>query len=260
MNHNEILPAVSLLQHVGGEIARWRTDESARFMHSEAEFKTEADQRAHDAICKGLEKLFPGVPILSEEGKDITAERPDVYWLIDPIDGTASWYGGFPGFVTQAALIQEGHPIVGIVHAPVLERTWKGVLGGGAFCNDSALPRLVPHSRCLVVDNYPTPKRAAATLMKQIPGASYLESGSLGLKCCLVVDGAADLFVKDVIVRDWDIAPAAVMLREVGGVLLLADGSEYCFTGVMAKTGGIVVARDAEIAKMALSVLNEDEI
>ena len=126
---------------------------------------------------------------------------------------------------------------------------------GGVFCDNVRLAKLTPHTRILVVDNYPTPKRAAAVIMNHIPMATYLESGSLGLKCCLVADGTADLFVKDVIVRDWDIAPAAIMLSEVGGFLSLPDGSEYCFTGEMEKSGGVVVARDRETANRAFSAL-----
>ena len=76
---------------------------------------------------------------------------------------------------------------------------------------------------------------------------SYLESGSIGLKCALVADGSADIFVKDVVVRDWDVAPAAVILKEVGGRLLLPDGKPFVFDGPFDKPLGVIAARDQVI-------------
>jgi 3'-phosphoadenosine 5'-phosphosulfate (PAPS) 3'-phosphatase len=71
-----------------------------------------------------------------------------------------------------------------------------------------------------------------------------VESGSIGLKICLVAQGVADLFVKDVVVRDWDVAPPALILHEAGGCLRRFDGQEFRFEGDFEKTG--VIAAGSE--------------
>lgn len=248
------LPAVTILmKRVGQEILAWRADPQLKQLHSKADFKTEADRRAHVLISEGLTALYPGVPVISEEGASHDAVRPSEYWLIDPIDGTASWYHGFDGFVTQAAYVRQGVPLFGIVHAPVLGKTWTAVRDGGAYLNDVKLARLGESTRLVVVDNTKTPHGIAHDIMLRLSAKEYSESGSLGLKAVLVADGTVDLFVKDVPVRDWDLAPAAAILHEVGGLLQLADGSPYVFDGAYEKAGGFIVARDPVLMRRALS-------
>lgn len=240
------------MEDVGRQVVAWRTDAASRHLHSEADFKTEADRRAHNLICEGLTRLYPGVEIISEESPVHDGSRPAVYWLIDPIDGTASWYHGFDGFVTQAAYIENGVPLFGIVHAPVTRKTWTAVRGGGAYVNGRPMPMLAAADRLVVTDNTREPHGVSRDLVALLHATGYFESGSLGLKSVLVADGVADLFVKDVCVRDWDVAPAEVILHEVGGHLSLADGSPYVFDGAYEKTAGFIVARDAALMGRAV--------
>ena len=51
----------------------------------------------NEMISDELKALSPDIPIFSEEDEHFIADRPDIYWLIDPIDGTASWFNGFKG-------------------------------------------------------------------------------------------------------------------------------------------------------------------
>lgn len=259
MKHANFAPMTAVMEKVGRQIAAWRTDAAFRQLHSKTDFKTEADRRAHDLICAGLTRLFPGVVIISEESLVHDSTRPDAYWLIDPIDGTASWYHGFDGFVTQAAYIEHRVPLFGIVHAPVSGKTWTAAKGGGARLNGKSLSVLAPSERLIVTDNTSTPHGISQDIMALLPATGYLESGSLGLKSVLVADGTADLFVKDVCVRDWDLAPAAVILYEVGGHLLLSDGSSYVFDGAFEKTDGFIVARDAVLGSKAVSAFAQSK-
>lgn len=252
MRPADFLPLTALMEEVGRQVVAWRTDSASRHLHSEADFKTEADRRAHNLIFDGLAKLYPGVEIISEESAVHDGARPDIYWLIDPIDGTASWYHGFDGFVTQAAYIEHGVPLFGIVHAPVAGKTWTAVRGGGAYVNGRPMPMLAAGDRLVLTDNTREPHGVSRDLVSLLHATGYFESGSLGLKSVLVADGAADLFVKDVCVRDWDVAPAEVILHEVGGHLSMADGSPYVFDGAFEKTSGFIVARDAALMQRAV--------
>ena len=69
-----------------------------------------------------------------------------------------------------------------------------------------------------------------------------------------MADGTADLFAKDVVVRDWDIAPASVIIGEVGGVICDLKGKRIPFTGSFEKHEGLVVARDQSVAQFAIDV------
>lgn len=230
---------------IGNKLCMWRDDPTSRQVLEPKAFKTKADQKAHDLIKKLIEGLFPYSIVLSEEDvEERWGERPSRYWLIDPIDGTASWYDGFDGFVTQLAYIENNVPIYGAVYAPVFAKLWTAYKGKGAYLNGVQLPRLAQNFRLILIDNYPRPTHIAEKVSLALPITQYIECGSLGLKSCMVIDGSADLFVKDVVVRDWDIAPIAVLINEVGGVMVDLDGNAIEFHGSFEKEKGLIVARD----------------
>ncbi len=209
-----------------------------------------ADLFAHDELRRRLARDYPGVVIVSEEDDERAEVRPAEYWLIDPIDGTASWSGGYAGFVTQAAFIRDGVVQFGVIHAPVLQRTWTAARGSGALCNGVRLPVRGPVADPLVVvDNYPEPRGVCAELLDWLGQGTYIESGSLGLKAALVASGQADLFVKDVVVRDWDMAPALAVCLETGTWLSRADGTTFALSGRFDKEDGVIVAADEQLGR-----------
>jgi 3'(2'), 5'-bisphosphate nucleotidase len=246
----------SLLELVGKKLIEWRDDLEAKTIHSEKDFKTEADLRTHLMICERLTELYSDIPIISEEDYTHSEKRPDEYWLIDPIDGTSSWYNGFDGFVTQVAYIKNNIPLYGAIHAPVLEKTWTAQKNYGAYLNGKKLPKLKENNSFILADNTAEAHGIAKKVMQLLPITDYIECGSLGLKSVLVADGTIDVFVKDVCVRDWDLAPVAVILGEVNGYLIQANHAPYIFNGPYLKDNGFIVARDKVILHRVLDIFN----
>jgi 3'(2'), 5'-bisphosphate nucleotidase len=259
MRPNDFSPMIKLMSEVGQQIVQWQSNKVLRHIYSEVEFKTEADQRAHEKICQGINILYPGSIVLSEENDAPILKRPDAYWLIDPIDGTSSWFHGFAGFVTQAAYLEDGKPIFGIIHAPLLRKTWTAINRMGAYLNGVRLPTLIASNRLVITDNTPEPHGIAKYFFEHFQATGYCESGSLGLKAVLVADGTADLFIKNVVVRDWDFAPVSLIIQEVGGQFGLANGKAYKFTGAMEKHSGVVVARDLILFRRAIELFSQYE-
>jgi len=244
------------MRELGAALLSWRGNETARTVLSKADLKLQADRWAHDKLSGALAGLWADIPIISEEDAKHAVERPERYWLIDPIDGTASWMNGFDGFVTQAALIENDIPVSGFIYAPALDDFYVGIKGKGAFLNENRLYKKdVDLLDLTVVDNTPQPHGVVQNLLQKWP-MKYKESGSLGLKCCMIASGAADIFFKDVVVRDWDLAPAAVLLAEVSGSLLSLDAQPYEFTGSWEKSSGFIAAKNVELAKKVLSALS----
>ena len=254
MTSKQFKPVLELVAEVGKRLVAWQNDTALRKIHSERDFKTEADRRAHEILNNGLSRLSPGVPVISEEDISHNDKRPEEYWLIDPIDGTASWYNGFDGFVCQVALIVNERPIFGAIHSPRIGATWSAESGKGALLNEALLPKLRKHDRLKFVDNTPCAHGITKELMNRLGTNLYLECGSMGLKAVLVADGTVDAFVKDVVVRDWDLAPADVILKEVGGSICLLNGEKYLYSGSYEKENGFIVARDESLMLKLVSL------
>jgi len=242
--------AVEAAIEVGNAVADLRRTLAPEIARDRLAAQGRADMYAHGRLNELLAPMDPGVPIISEEDSAHAESRPDVYWLIDPIDGTASWSGGFDGFVCQLARIERGIATFGAIHAPVMGLTWQATRGAGALLNGQRLPMLREPATprpLVVVDNYPQARGVSRDLIEWLGDATYLESGSIGLKAALVASGQADIFIKDVVVRDWDVAPALALAAEVGTFLRRTDGSPFLLTGSYEKVDGLIAAANAEL-------------
>ena len=95
---------------------------------------TLADQNAHDVILKELQ--ITGLQVLSEEGDPVNfSERKnwDLFWLVDPLDGTKEFIKRNDEFTVNIALIQKNKPIAGVIYAPVTGELYVGIPGMGAW-------------------------------------------------------------------------------------------------------------------------------
>ena len=99
---------------------------------------TEADKSAEKKIRSLIHKIFPNDEIRGEEFPDkITGSNYN--WVIDPIDGTRSFITGKPTFGTLVGLYDSNKPIAGLIDIPVLEETYIGVKGYGAYLNGNII-------------------------------------------------------------------------------------------------------------------------
>ena len=95
-----------------------------------------AARAAHKVIIRGLNRLSPRIPVLSRAGElvpyDVRREWNHL-WLVDPLDGEGAFVGGSGKFSLNIALIEDGRPIYGVVHAPATGTTYYAGAGKGAY-------------------------------------------------------------------------------------------------------------------------------
>ena len=232
MDKNLLEELNKITKELGQNLLKWKELNLTQGHWEGTQFKAQADVMAHEFLEQKLKELTPEIPVISEENPNsLVDERPDTYWIIDPIDGTASFANGFKGFVTQVALIKNSNIELASVYAPALDELYYAKRAEGSFLNGNRLSMLSNKKLESVIDNYPTPKGVTKELMDDLGFEKYVECGSIGLKMCKVAAGCADLFFKDVPIRDWDLAPAHLILNEVQGVLSDASGNEFKYEG-----------------------------
>ena len=110
---------------------------------------TEADLAADALLKRRLREAFPDAGWLSEETAD-DAERLKrrVLLVVDPIDGTRAFVAGDPRWAVSAALVVDGRPVAGVVHAPALEETYAAARGAGATLTAARLRSRAISTRC----------------------------------------------------------------------------------------------------------------
>ena len=103
------------------------------------QYKADADRIAHHYLCDRIHSAFPGIPVVSEEDDGSIEEKYPEYFIIDPIDGTASYAHGFPGWVTQMAYVRNEIPVLSGIYAPVSDEYFDAEINHGAYRNKQQL-------------------------------------------------------------------------------------------------------------------------
>ncbi|MBB5211553.1 3'(2'),5'-bisphosphate nucleotidase CysQ [Microbulbifer hydrolyticus] len=197
---------------------------------------TAADLAAHKILAPALEKLVPGVPVLSEEGEMPSYDQRGKwarYWIIDPLDGTKEFIRRNGEFTVNVALIENGEPVLGVVHVPVLDITYAGAKSLGAIKRDTTgelpisvramRPRLDAKQPIEVVASRSHGAGAVDTLLARIEGSlgeTGLKNMGSSLKLCLVAEGAADLYPRLAPTCEWDTAAAQAVVEAAGGIVV----------------------------------------
>lgn len=194
---------------------------------------TAADFASHELICTALERLRPGVAIVSEESDAavLAAGAPaGSYWLVDPLDGTKEFLKGTDEFTVNIALIEGGRPVLGVVYAPALDLCYyaDSVRGAWRYQGGSAptplRSRPADLTRLAVVASKDHAGPQVARLLERAPGAALKSMGS-SLKFCLVAEGQADVYLRDVPTMEWDTAAAQCVIEAAGGRLTDLQGA-----------------------------------
>jgi 3'(2'), 5'-bisphosphate nucleotidase len=196
---------------------------------------TAADQAAEDIILPALQALTPDIPIISEEAaaKGLSPSTVgEVFWLVDPLDGTKEFLSGNGEFTVNIALIQDGAPILGVVVVPALNQTYAGCGPGTAVLADATSERTIavraipPEGETVVGSRSHGDAAAMDRFLTGHTVAAFRAAGS-SLKLCLIARGEADLYPRLGTTMEWDIAAGHAVLSAAGGTVRTLDGEPF---------------------------------
>ncbi len=197
---------------------------------------TDADRASQRFIVAGLRKRFPTDGIVGEEsdtGDSITFECPDPrgrVWVIDPIDGTNNFIAGLGAFAVCIGLLEKGEPVLGVVYDVTRDTVYSAAKGQGAWRDTKAIqaPRtpLGDSGMLMLTSNLldstgRCPQWACGFLGQTDWKMRIL--GSAALEAIHVAAGVAHGAIT-VNGKLWDIAAAAAIVLEAGGVLTNLQG------------------------------------
>jgi 3'(2'), 5'-bisphosphate nucleotidase len=192
---------------------------------------TVCDRAAERIILDALTSAAPGVPVIAEE--EVAAGRipahGDIYFLVDPLDGTKEFVRGGDDYTVNIGLIVGGAPRLGVVYQPACGRLWGGLVGEGAFLDDGSgrIPirtRELGEERAAVASKSHF-NQATADYLEQAVGACGHVSVGSSLKFCIVAEGRADIYPRLSPTSEWDTAAGHAVLLAAGGRVDGPDGN-----------------------------------
>ena len=213
---------------------------------------TAADRAAHEAIKRTLGQTR--IPILSEDGREMHYEERcnwELFWLVDPLDGTREFIAGNNEFTINIALMENNVCAAAVIYVPYLHKIYFADRGFGSYVRDGVEPsadaaytfdeikqgaRRLPlvaerhaHPLITISRSHNTPETFAhvEALRRRYPDAQVIEQGS-SYKFCLLAEGRVDYYVRTTHTYEWDTAAGELILAEAGGRLeALADGAAF---------------------------------
>jgi myo-inositol-1(or 4)-monophosphatase len=204
---------------------------------------TDADLAADALLKRRLREALPDAGWLSEEtADDLERLSRRSLIIVDPIDGTRAFVIGDPRWCVSVALVVDGRPVAGVVHAPALNETYAAARAKGATFNGATLvasvswPPRVAAGPKLVVEAMAAELGVSVEIVPRVPALAY--------RLCLAARGVIDFAVAAANSHDWDIAAADILLEESGARLIDASGERLRYNSRQVRRGALLAASD----------------
>ena len=175
------------------------------------DFVTKTDKRVEKILIEELNKSKKNFSFITEETGKIINKNKEVFWIIDPIDGTTNFMHGIPHFAISIALQIKGEITIGLIVDPIKKEIFYAEKNNGSFINNSRIRTSNKSNieECLFASNNDGVKSIHPKLNLRNTGCAALDLAYVGC-------GRLDGFFHNKI-NLWDIAAGKIIVEEAGG-------------------------------------------
>ena len=202
-----------------------------------ADLVTQADFASQEAVRQTVLSAFPEHSLLGEERDrdrvEPAADRTELRWIVDPLDGTTNFVHGEPHYSVSLALERNGELLVGAVYDPLLDECFTAARGQGARLNGRPIHTSgVSHlSEALAAVGFPPNVRPDSldllVFLDMLNRCQAIRrTGSTALNLCYMAAGRFDVYWS-YSAKIWDVAAGVLLLREAGGCITSPEGGDF---------------------------------
>ena len=175
------------------------------------DFVTKTDKRVEKILIEELSKSKKNYSFITEETGKIINKNNNVFWIIDPIDGTTNFLHGIPHFAISVALQKDGDIIIGLIYDPIKNEIFYAEKNNGSYLNNSRVrvSNKTDIEECLFASNNEGVKSIYPKLNLRNTGCAALDLAYVGC-------GRLDGYFHNLI-NLWDIAAGKIIIEEAGG-------------------------------------------
>jgi len=198
-----------------------------------SDFVSSADLRSEAILREALSGAYPDYDMMLEESAPHAERRDRPRFIVDPLDGTTNFLHGMPHFAVAIALEVDAVVTAGVVYDVAKDEMFSAEAGQGARLNDAPMSVSAPGplDRAVIATGIPhhggrhheVYLAALERVMHQVAGIRRW--GSAALDLCWTAAGRYDAFF-ELGLAPWDVAAGMLLVREAGGSVSRADGSD----------------------------------
>lgn len=195
---------------------------------------TEADLASNHFIVQSLNKIFPLIPIISEENEEHPVVSEESFWLVDPLDATQSFIDRDGEFTINIGLIINSKPIIGVVYAALSKELYY-TDGKIAYKQlDENKPniissRQIPETGAIILTSARSNNNDKFTQYMKDKKIDKILPMSSSIKTCIIAEGKADLYPRFGLTMEWDTAAAHAILKAAGGDIKDLSGNSLTY-------------------------------
>lgn len=229
----EMLVLAKRLAHEAADLARSYADRITISRKADTSIVTEADRAVEAHILRAIAEVYPDHAVCAEESAaepDPGRVKPRYCWVIDPIDGTRNYASGFPCYATSIAVLERGHPVLGVVLEHTRGDLYVATAGGGATLNEKVIRvRDVGSDDDLLIGIPSSKDKLTVTILRiwiAERGIVCRNVGSTALHLSMVGAGSLGAaYCKRC--KIWDVAAGVLLVTEAGGEISDPTGGSW---------------------------------
>lgn len=224
---------VNLIQLLNEKVEEIKLSEYEVFSKSDQSPLTIADEFVQDKLSEFVSKTQCN-NLISEEIKNLDYKYRkdwDMYWVIDPIDGTKEFISKGADYTINIALCRGNDPIFGLVSCPATKEIYYAFKGKGAFKGEEAIKVKNKEGKVRIVASKSHLNQETADFISEIRKSSSVEIKNFGssLKICKIAEGKADIYPRFGPTMEWDTCAAQIIVEEAGGKVLNQNGKKLVY-------------------------------
>jgi 3'(2'), 5'-bisphosphate nucleotidase len=196
---------------------------------------TTVDLETNKFLIDNLKKHYRDIPILSEEtADDIARLESKELFIIDPIDGTTELFHPNREFAINLAYVVDQQVVYGLIGIPCYDLIYYAIKDHGAFKISGEQVQPIHVSDRLKGEWHLALSRSHKTELDESiasdPGFYVIKNIGSSFKLCLLAEGTIDIaFKTNPGTKEWDVAPADLIIKEAGGQFGSIEGENYSY-------------------------------
>tara|TARA_Y100000591_G_C21775935_1_gene668293 strand:+ start:171 stop:950 length:780 start_codon:yes stop_codon:yes gene_type:complete len=193
------------------------------------------DLRVNEIISKKISELTPNIKIISEETVNLSIKNTsNMFWLIDPIDGTKEYIAGKDEYTTNAALVIDKVPILGLVGVPKKNRLFYSYSPGESYLIEKNkvkkinCEKLQPKGSIVALSSEFKPSDIILNKLKENNVTSIVKMAS-SYKFCVIATGEYDIYAARERANEWDYAAGHAIAQNAGAIIKTLDEKPFLY-------------------------------
>ncbi len=212
------------------------------------------DLKVNELITQKINQLTPSIPIISEETVNLNIKnKSNIFWLIDPIDGTKEYIAGKDEYTLNAALVINKIPILGLVGVPKKNRIFYSYNPGESYIIENNITRKLdcakkqPKGKIVALSSIGKPSDIILNKLKSYDVNSIVQMAS-SYKFCVIATGEYDIYAARERANEWDYAAGHAVAQNAGAIITTLDGKEFLYGKENYKNPSLLMRRSENLS------------